>query len=581
MAELNENIGKIEKGSTLDKLYNRFLSGFQSAQDETLPDFTSSEYVIQGVDSEGNITYTADEDKINNYVNNYKDISMKNSAYLMASAIAGGGSGDSGSGGSDGDSGNNLYVAITGDTMTGKLLTPYGFSSGDNGVTFFKIYQTSDESVADRKNIVQIDGELHLPTKGLYINESNVLYYDNDNLVLTGADITLNGKVDVAESLSIGDLRIDKNGIHFSDGNVYYHSGNSNREDVDWTMRNSTVAGDLLVKGTSTLGSSVKALGGLSLGANNTEILNIGEDSTITLKGNFNILSGGIQYSGDYIVNPKSNTIVSFSAPNRILNLGDYGTQKIDLQSGIYDDDGEYELVGKFGDAYFPNSFKAGHHLGNILIQTYKNSDSDAGVVATHYLRFNTDAGCGFYGDSDTLYFDSPFKYNEGSGDSQQTITQYQKTSFGYHESESLFAPLNKKSSSLYVSTDADFYVFDKPVEGKTSIGISKSKTRLADNQLFFDDSVYWQGIEDGVKHYGNAYIVNDMGSVEFSSGFAGSGWKIYKNHLTGNISATFDELTIRKKMRVYELEVQKQSVTNGSLWVSDACSGDLVEEIV
>ena len=50
---------------------------------------------------------------------------------------------------------------------------------------------------------------------------------------------------------------------------------------------------------------------------------------------------------------------------------------------------------------------------------------------------------------------------------------------------------------------------------------------------------------------------------------------------LTGNIEATFDGLTIRKKARFYELEVQKQSVTNGSLWVSDSCSGDLVEEIV
>ena len=54
----------------------------------------------------------------------------------------------------------------------------------------------------------------------------------------------------------------------------------------------------------------------------------------------------------------------------------------------------------------------------------------------------------------------------------------------------------------------------------------------------------------------------------------------IRDSQLTGNISATFDELTIRKKMRIYELEVQKQSVTNGSLWVSDACSGDIVEEI-
>ena len=87
--------------------------------------------------------------------------------------------------------------------------------------------------------------------------------------------------------------------------------------------------------------------------------------------------------------------------------------------------------------------------------------------------------------------------------------------------------------------------------------------------------------MSDGVKYYGNAYIVNNIGSVEFSSGFAGSGWQIYQNLLTGNISATFDELTVRKKMRIYELEVQKQSVTNGSLWVSDACSGDLVEEVV
>ena len=49
----------------------------------------------------------------------------------------------------------------------------------------------------------------------------------------------------------------------------------------------------------------------------------------------------------------------------------------------------------------------------------------------------------------------------------------------------------------------------------------------------------------------------------------------------TGNATATFDELVIRKKMRVYELEVQKDSSTNGSLWISDSCSGDIVEKIV
>lgn len=85
----------------------------------------------------------------------------------------------------------------------------------------------------------------------------------------------------------------------------------------------------------------------------------------------------------------------------------------------------------------------------------------------------------------------------------------------------------------------------------------------------------------DGVKHYGHAYFNGDIGSVTFSSGFAGSGWKIYKNGLTGNICATFDEVTVRKKMRIYEFEVQKHSATNGAMWISDSCSGDIVEEIL
>ncbi|MFR9543739.1 MAG: hypothetical protein SNH27_17055, partial [Rikenellaceae bacterium] len=65
-----------------------------------------------------------------------------------------------------------------------------------------------------------------------------------------------------------------------------------------------------------------------------------------------------------------------------------------------------------------------------------------------------------------------------------------------------------------------------------------------------------------------------------FASGFAGYGWCILNNLTTSNTSATFDELTIRKKMRIYELEVQKISATNGSLWISDSCSGDVVKRL-
>lgn len=579
MATLNEGIPKIEKGSTLETLYNRLLSGFLSAQDETLPDFTSGEYVTETTDENGVVTYTANEEKIKGYLDDYKDITTKNSAYLLASAFAGTSTGGSTPDPSTPSSGG-IYVAITGDTMTGKLYTPYGFAAGDNGVKILEVYQTTEEDASERKNIVKIDGQLHLNSHGLWMNESEVMWHDNDELHLAGATISMDGDVNVGGSLSVGGITIDKDGIHFDDGMEYYHSGNSNKEDVDWTMRNSTVAGNLLVKGNSELQGELTALGGVLLGYNDKAILTIIEDRKVALQGDLNIVSGSVMIDGDYAIHAKNLKVWSFSAPNRTFNLGDDDTLQINLQTDMYDDDGEYKLVGKFGDAYFPNSFKAGHHLGNVLIETYKNDDTDAGVIINRYLRFADSTGYGFHSNGDTLYIDSPFRYNT-DGDDVAQITERRTTSFNVGESESLYAPLNKKSSSVFISTEADFYVFDKPLEGKNSLGISGSKTRLLDNQLFFGDGIYWQGIEDGVKHYGNAYITGSIGSVSFSSGFAGSGWKIYQNQLTGNISATFDELTVRKKMRVYELEVQKQSVTNGSLWVSDACSGDLVEEVV
>jgi len=583
MATLNEGIPKIEEGSTLETLYNRLLAGFKSSQDETLPDYTSSDYVIVTKDDDGNITYSADETKINASIAEYKDITMKNAAYLLASSIVGS-SGSSESGGESGSSGggNNLFVAITGDTMTGKLNAQYGFVTGANGVKIFEVYQTNEENAEDRISIARVTGELHLDAHGLWVNERNVLWYDNDVLRIDAGEdnsIELNGDVSCLGTLKVGDLEITEDGINF-DGKDFYHSGNSNKEDVDWTMRDGTVAGNLVVKGTSALGGKLTALGGVDLGVNDTSVLLITEDKTVSLVGDLDIQYGGIKFEGDYIINLKNEKVVSFCAPNRIFNLGDGDTQQINLQADVYDDDGEYLMMSKFGDGYFPNSFKAGHFLGNVLIETYKNNTVDAGAVFSRYIRFGNSGGPGFYSDGIDVSFEGPFVYNTEADGETTAVTEYKTTTFGYAASTSLFTPLNKQSASLFFTTDADFYVFDKPLEGKKSIGIAESKTRICDNQLFFGDSVYWQGLDDGVKHYGNAYMVGSIGSVSFSSGFAGSGWKIYENQLTGNISATFDELTVRKKMRVYELEVQKMSVTNGSLWVSDACSGDYAEEI-
>ena len=48
--------------------------------------------------------------------------------------------------------------------------------------------------------------------------------------------------------------------------------------------------------------------------------------------------------------------------------------------------------------------------------------------------------------------------------------------------------------------------------------------------------------------------------------------------HISGGVSATFDEVVARRKFRAYEFEVEKTSVTNGSFWISDSCSGDTVD---
>jgi hypothetical protein len=571
MVKLNEGIAKIKKGSTLESLYNRLKVGMEASANEKLPDWTSSDYVTIGEDGQ----YSVDEAKINSEVKEYQSITRQNTAFLLADAVVS----SIGDGGESGE-GVKGAVKITGDSMTGKLNTLYGFSAGDNGVEILTVYQTVAENPDDRKSIVKIDGELHLGSNGLYINESNVLSYNNDVLALNAGNIALNAdKVTCTGEIVIGDLSMSKDGIRFR-GYDFYHSGNSNKEDVDWTMRNGVISQDLTVGGSSVFSGNVSALYGASLGYGGNEIFSISADKTATLAGDLNILSGGIKFDGDYIIHVKNKNVISFSASNKILNLGDDNTRAISLQSSIYDDDYEYELITKFGSAHFPESFKAGHGFGNTLIETYKNSDKNSGVIFGKYLKFTSDAGPGFYSDGDSLLFEAPYHYNTNVGDDVVENTIQKTTKIGYIDSTSLYAPLDRKSSSLKFTTDSDFYVFDKPIECDTSIGISGCKTRLLKNELFFNDGVYWISLQDGVKHYGNAYMVNDIGSVTFSSGFAGSGWKIYKNKLTGNICATFDELTIRKKMRVYELEVQKISATNGSLWVSDACSGDLVEEI-
>ena len=186
-------------------------------------------------------------------------------------------------------------------------------------------------------------------------------------------------------------------------------------------MKDGTLAGDLSVKGTSTFQSGITALHGVDLGFDNTSVLSISAKRLAQLTGDLNIITGGIQFDGDYIIHAKNNNVISFSASNKILNLGDNNTKQINLQTSIYDDDGEYEMISKYGSAYFPESFKAGHNLGNILIETYKKSSEDSGVIFRRYIRLKSEDGPGFYSDGDSVFFEAPFKYNKVADDDNST----------------------------------------------------------------------------------------------------------------------------------------------------------------
>jgi len=269
MAQLNEGIANIPEGSALEGMYNRLVAGLEEASKETLPDLTGPDYVHVSEDGSGLLqldkavfpitfeTSIVDEAKINATIKEHEDITRKNAAYLFANAtVTSLGVGDSG--------GISGAVSLNGDSMLGKLNTLYGFSSGANGIKILDVYQTTEEDPAARKSIVSIDGELHLNAHGLYINGYNVISYDNDILSLDASNIALNGDVTCSGVIRLGDLTISKDGINYN-GLEFYHSGNANRKEVDWTMRNSHVYGTFTVENSSTFKSTVSALNGVTL----------------------------------------------------------------------------------------------------------------------------------------------------------------------------------------------------------------------------------------------------------------------------------------------------------------------------
>lgn len=548
--ELNGDIGSLDLSSACGKIYTRLYDSLFRAQDG-------------GAIAEG--------DELS--------VRLRNTSYVIANAVTLGIVGGEG-GGEDGVLGD--YLLRKGDSMVGTLSANYGFEAGVNNT---RVMRTFKEDIPDDHGGiagsiygVEVNGRLNVGGGSFYMDGNQVLVYGNDALGLQADRIALSAREIVTEgSLQIGGhLVLSGEGIDF-DGYRFYHSGNSNRDTVSWAMQDGTVAGNLRVSGTGTFGGSLESLYGVRLGARGHTVLTVGE-GLVSVTGALDV-STGIKLGSGFVLKSEGTDVV-FSSPAGRLILGGSDTEHVRLNSAIYDVKDEYRLISPYGDGYFPNSLSAGHGLGNVLLETYRTSVDDAGVVVTKRLRLGGKTGVSIEGDNETLTLSSSFVYNEENSSGRMTKKSIAvPLSLRHLASTSVYKPLNKTSNSLFLDSGADFVVLNKPVEA-ISIGIRDTSTRMTDGYLFFTEDIYLRKTDGGIRIKGNVLFNDSMSSDGFSNGFSGSGWKVGRNEMTGNVFATFDELTVRKKMRIYELEVQKMSSLNGSIWVSNTCAGDRVERL-
>lgn len=606
-AKLNFDEATLDKQSDLFHLYDRLYQGMQSANEVDAPQFPGTEDLLV-LDAQGNPTFdatgapildAAKQAQAEQQAAQYSDILMKNSAYLFANAIM---SVMSGGGGASGGS-TTGFVSRGGDSMKGALQAWYGFEAGSGGQKILDVSINADEKkIATVYGILRVNENAEITGllslgQGISFEGNKVFSWDNGRLKIEASETDLKGNFTIDGKFTLGDVTIDSTGIMW-DGHEFYHSGNSNKADVDWTMKDGYVAGSLIVNGDAAIGKFLSAGEGFALCINGENSLfsesvdkldKDGEtytESWVTLAKDLHIVNNhGIKFDENYIINVRNKNVVSFSAPGMILNLGDSDngkpTGRISLQSDIWDYSNVYRLISKEGAGYFPNGLLAQCSVnGSRVLETYRKDTTNLGVLFHNQIRFGTTDGPAIFLDPTTGRLNLQMGYVNGEADGHPTETMAFNTY--YAQTTSPFRNLSKNwSATLHFYTDADFFAFDRPIESDYfAIKSDRYKTRLIEDALFFDDGKFIEGIVDGLRYSGNGYFDGSISSLSFASGFAGYGWAVKDEIVNGGFHATFDSLTVRKKMRVYELEVQKISVTNGSLWVSDYCSGDEVIQI-
>lgn len=545
MIQLNFNEDAIDKSSALYALYTNLSRGMKRAAEAEAVDYSSAPPLLPNGE--------VDVDSISQQVKAYASISIKNSAYMFAESI----SQAFGLSNNGVVSGGGVFVSRAGDSMEGAFSALNGFWAGERGRKILAVSRLEAENLAEvfgRFSAHSIETNGTLKIGDVIINGVGGLAINSESTSFSG-------------NIRVGNLTITTEGITIGD-KEYYHKGNANLPTVDWESNNLVVHNNGNFLGNVTVGGMFQVQeNGVTAVSFDNGLLHVFKP--IFLKSDVAICSDageGLRFSGDAIAigNDVSRVLLGDSDSNGF----------VILQSSLYAADGITKLVSSNGDGSFPNSFSAG--TGKSFapsVSTYLTSTSDKGVVFFDRVRFGATVGPYIDGSGSDLIINLPFSANE-------KIT-YNSVRWGAKPTDSYFV-VSDKTQTIVIDTDANMFAFVKPIESSSfSIIGRNSRTQLANNMLLFNERAFIEGVGEGVMFYhGKSLFEDGLQSEEFSTGFSGKGWAIRSSTEVGGFEATFDSVIVRKKMRVYELEVQKISATNGALWVSDSCSGDLVEKV-
>lgn len=549
------DIGQLDPESLCYNLYTQLYQNFFNAQDA-------------GTVTEGDQT----------------SVRLHNTAYQFADAIAGA----VGGGGSAGGGALAEYLKRSGGDMSGALGADYGFGAGIANRRVLEVYRTpvndTQGEITSYDYGVRVIGDLKVEGNNLhfgdqqfitYIGKQGTIFIRYPKMDFSTSSIRSRGELYFGEDKTSG-VYISASALRVS-GHDVFHAGNAGNTASDWAMRDGTVAGILTVAGGVMLDGTLTTLHGVSLGDSGNIMLdisggkvNVNADLSIQGPHNLNFLELPV-------LSPLGNNSMALNAPGGDLIFGYETTASIRFWADLKDRLGTHTLLTSSGKAYFPDSLRAAHNLGPDLLSTYFASDEDTGMVVHKFLRLGNIDGPGLIGaEGERVLLSSAVKRIVDGRD----LFTWHNASFGHEISGSPLAPADRTWDDMFIGTDARHIHLGNPVYAEQFLGIAKSVTRLEKECLFLTDNHRFQSVEGGVKHYGQALFMDGLSSELFSSGLAGSGWAILRNRTTGSVTATFDEIVVRRKMRVYEMEVQRTRATDGALWISDSCSGDSVEKL-